>query len=426
MNSLTIGFTLILGVVIIFVSAKVAALPLLLAASIIPGSAVLEIGSFSFNVVRILLLFYTIRIITKHEATGFRFNMVDKAVFLYAAVVFIMGFVPREDLTLIYRLGQIYDLAGFYFVFRILVRSKEILLTTMSGLAVFMIILALFMMYEHRHTHNLLGYFGGPLYPQIREGKVRAQGAFAHAILAGTIGATTSGIFIGAWFERSGRRWLYFLGILASLTIVWASASSGPFMSAVFLLIGIVTWYARNKMSIVRWGIVFSLILLDVFMKAPIWYLIGRIDITGSSTGFHRSELITSAIKYFDEWWLVGTDYTRHWMATGVSWSPRHSDITNNYIRQAVQGGLLQLTAFLVIIIRAFRYVGYIIKSLCTENKSEKFSMWCLGAVLFSHIVTFFSVGYFDQSNLFFILNVALIASGDILISYNKEHPTST
>ncbi len=404
---------MIVGAITVFIPGKFAALPLLLSACLIPGAAVLHIGSFSFNVIRVLLILYTFRIIIKNEAYGFALNMVDKAVLVYTAAVFLIGFVPREDLAFTYRLGQIYDLAGFYFTFRILVRSKETLMVTMCGIAVFIILLACLMFYEQMAASNLLGHFGGPLYPTIRDGKIRAQGAFAHAILAGTVGATTAGIFLGSWFEKNGLKWLYFTGVAGSLVIVWASASSGPVMSAIFLAIGIAAWHVRDRMPMIRWGIVIILLLLHIFMKAPVWYLISRIDITGSSTGWHRSEIITSAITYFNEWWLFGTDYTRHWMPTGVSWSPRHSDITNQYIREAVRGGLLQVTLYMVIIIKAFKYVGHIIRSINNQHKSEQFTMWCLGAVLFSHTITFLSVGYFDQSNLFFILNIGLIASGE-------------
>jgi len=31
-----------------------------------------------------------------------------------------------------------------------------------------------------------------------------------------------------------------------------------------------------------------------------------KIDLTGSSTGWHRAELIDSALRHFNEWWLVG------------------------------------------------------------------------------------------------------------------------
>jgi hypothetical protein len=42
--------------------------------------------------------------------------------------------------------------------------------------------------------------------------------------------------------------------------------------------------------------------------------------------------------------------------------------------------------------------------------------VWTYGATLFSHAVTFLSVNYFDQSKMFFFVNVALIASSPFLL----------
>ena len=84
----------------------------------------------------------------------------------------------------------------------------------------------------------------------------------------------------------------------------------------------------------------FDTILLDLVMKAPAYYIIARADIIGGSTGWHRAALIDSAIRHLNEWWLIGTDYTRNWMVTGVSWSADNTDITNHYLYLGVLGGL--------------------------------------------------------------------------------------
>ena len=92
-------------------------------------------------------------------------------------------------------------------------------------------------------------------------------------------------------------------------------------------------------------------------MKAPAYYLLARIDLTGSSTSWHRAALIDMALGHLSEWWAFGTDHTRHWMPYGVPWSDNHSDITNYYISMGVNGGLPLMLLFIAILAKAF-YAG--------------------------------------------------------------------
>ena len=67
---------------------------------------------------------------------------------------------------------------------------------------------------------------------------------------------------------------------------------------------------------------------------------------------YHRAALIESAIKHLDEWWLAGTDYTRHWMPSGIPANENHTDLTNHYIAMGVMGGLLLLLLFIWLLLR--------------------------------------------------------------------------
>jgi hypothetical protein len=65
--------------------------------------------------------------------------------------------------------------------------------------------------------------------------------------------------------------------------------------------------------------VLFILIVLNLVMSDPVYFLIARIDITGGSTGYYRAALIQAAIRHFNEWWLIGTDYTKDWLLGGGS-----------------------------------------------------------------------------------------------------------
>jgi hypothetical protein len=146
-------------------------------------------------------------------------------------------------------------------------------------------------------------------------------------------------------------------------------------------------------------------------MTRPAYFLIEKIDLTGSSTGYHRAAIIDAAIKHFDEWWLTGTDYTRDWMPYGLSSMPNHIDITNHYLLCGVEGGIFLVLIFVFEIGIAFRYVGQSLRQTPEAKRSDHFLIWSIGAGLFAHAVTMISVAYFDQSVIFLYFYLAVIGS---------------
>jgi len=264
------------------------------------------------------------------------------------------------------------------------------------------------MVLEHVLGRNLFGVFGGvPEGVYVRDGSIRSQGPFQHPILAGTVGAVCFPLMWGIW-----RRYPLsaVLGMAACITMTLASSSSGPLMSLVFGLAAVAMWRLRAWMPLVRWGAVATYVGLTFVMTRPPYYLISKIDLTGSSTGWHRSRLIESTIEHFSEWWMVGTDRTVHWMGLS-NWSEQHADITNYYIGFGVVGGFLAMLLVIAIIVNAFRWVGVVVTRNESASRSDAFMVWCFGAGLFAHAVTGLSVSYFDQSMIFIWLNIAVISS---------------
>jgi hypothetical protein len=263
--------------------------------------------------------------------------------------------------------------------------------------------LAASMVYEKISSHNLLSVFGSPEASQIRDGRPRARGPFRHAILAGTIGAFSVPFMVGLWRTH---RAVAALGLTACVCIVVASNSSGPLMSLATALFALALWPFRERLHIARWAAVGLYLLLAVVMTRPPYYLMARIDLTGSSTGWHRARLIESSIAHLNEWWLAGTDYTRHWMPTGVSWSPDHTDLTNHFIALGVYGGLPLLLTFVAAMAVSFRRVG---RQLATDRtrRGAPSIPWALGSTLFTIAVTSVSIAYFDQSILWLYMTIA-------------------
>jgi hypothetical protein len=147
-------------------------------------------------------------------------------------------------------------------------------------------------------------------------------------------------------------------------------------------------------------------------MKAPAYYLISRIDLTGGSSGYHRAALIEAAIGHFKEWWFAGTNYTRNWMPYGVSWSPNHCDITNQYIYYGIIGGISLMLLFIAALWIAFGYIGKYLRLHAGDGDANRCKFaWALGSALFAQAASCISVYYFDQSFIFLFMNLALIGS---------------
>jgi hypothetical protein len=272
------------------------------------------------------------------------------------------------------------------------------------------------MLVEKATGKNLFYIFGGvPMFSQIREGSVRCQGSFGHPILAGTFGATSLPFFIALWFRDEGSKMLPIIGFIAATIIAVTPASSGPAMAYLFAIIAMLMWRFREHMRAIRWGILIALISLHMAMKAPVWYLIGKLGHLIGGSGWHRSDLIDSFIHHFSEWWLIGTTYTRHWMPTGVLYSPDQTDITNQFIRVGVDGGMVTLILFIAVIVLCFRGVGQALKAAKNEPFAIRIILWAMGAALVAHIASFISVRYFDQIIVFWYLLLAMISTASCL-----------
>jgi hypothetical protein len=182
-------------------------------------------------------------------------------------------------------------------------------------------------------------------------------------------------------------------------------------MMVLFILFALGLWKVQAHLRAVRWFGLMAVIALDIVMKDPVYFLMARIDIAGGSTGWHRARLIQSSIEHLDEWWLAGTDYTRHWMATGVHASQAHADITNHFLGMGILGGLPLMLIFVLILVAAFRAVGRALRENASGTLEQRFLIWTLGAILFGSVMNFFSCSPFDQSVVFMYLIFAAIGA---------------
>ena len=378
----------------------------------------ISIGGMYFPVFRLLLLLGVVRVLVKQERIEGGLLTKDKWVLALAAWVFVASFGHEfEDGSgPVYASGIALNITLSYFLIRIWTSDLENVKGVIAALAIVLVPVAISMALEVTTGKNLFSVFGGvSLNAAVRDGELRASGPFKHPILAGTVGATLLPLFIGLY---SRARMRAIIGIVAAVAMVLTSNSSGPMMSAIVAIVAVGFWKYRVHTRKVQIGAVLFYIAYDMISVLPGYYIITKADLTGSSTGRHRADLIAASIRYLSEWWFVGTDYTRHWMLFGGSFSPNHTDITNYYLAFGVMSGLAGLFMLVWLIWLSFRQVGNFVRPDSGMANSDKFFVWCLGAGMLSHAATSISVSYFDQSVNFFWMNLALISSASALAMY--------
>jgi hypothetical protein len=266
------------------------------------------------------------------------------------------------------------------------------------------------MLLEKTTGKNLFAILGagGIEAVDFRHGHFRARGPFAHAIFAGVVGATCFPMALYLWKSHRKHAWA---GLFSTGMIIITSTSSGPIMMLLFILFGLAIWKIRTHLNTLRWLSVTAVFFLNAVMKDPVYFLMARIDISGGSTGWHRARLIQSSFEHLNEWWFAGTDYTRHWMPTGIPANSIHTDITNHLIAMGVMGGLPLMMLWIMVLVAAFGTVGRALRENADASTGHQFLIWLLGAILFGHVCNSFSISLYDQSVVFFYLILAGIGA---------------
>ncbi|MEO8617174.1 MAG: hypothetical protein ABI600_18700 [Luteolibacter sp.] len=421
MSPIALIFFLLCAGALIGVPIRWAPVPLLLGCTYMTFGQGIHVGSISLPIYRMLLLVGVARTIIKGERLPGGFNLIDKLMIAWGGWVIFAGlFHDQTRAGPVTAAGEVFNISLPYFLIRIWCTDLQEIGDVIRIIALLMVPIMCEMAFEKATGRDLFAIFGGvPEHVLIREGKLRAQGPFRHPILAGTVGATCIPLFIGILREH---RTTAIIGIVSGIVITFASASSGPVMSLITGLFALVMWRWKHLAKPMRYGAVLLYIVLMFTMSKPPYYLISKIDLSGGSTGWHRSFLIQQTIAYFNEWWLFGTDFTRHWMPNqGFANDPNHTDITNYYIGFGVSGGFAAMLLMICMMGCAFRWVGQIQAERFEKHPDQSFMIWCFGACLFSHSINSLSVAYFDQSMLYFWLSVAVISSTYSVVRLNQE-----
>ncbi len=397
-----LGFLIVLAML---VPRRLTVVPVILLLCFIPAGQRVVIATIDFTFLRLLMMVMWLRLFLRSDLTPIVWNHLDRVMVAWNVVSVVTGTLLGGTVSIfVNRMGYAVDGMMVYFFFRLLIRDYRDLAFIAKTFAYVGFAVLVFFIVENRTSRNMFYVFGGVLeYTEIRGGRLRCQGAFAHSILAGCFWACLLPYYFArAWWTR---QWgLAGFGAVAALAIVVLCASSTPIMAVLFGLVGAGFWFIRGALRWFRWLIVGWLCVLHFFLMAqPVWHLLSRIDLTGGSTGWHRFHLVDKFFDRFYEWWMFGTEHTGHW-------GPGLHDVTNQFVAEGVGGGIAKLALFCAAIWLAFAGVSRSVR-LPGTPVSYKIVSWCMGTALFMHCMNFIGVSYFEQIVTLWLMALAAVSS---------------
>jgi hypothetical protein len=405
----------LMAVLTMLVPRRWTSLPLVLMLCFIPAGQRVVVASIDFTFIRVLMVVTWTRLFLRGDTRPIVWNHLDRVMLLWAVVSVITGTLLGLTVTIfINRLGGSIDAMMIYFFFRQLIRDYRDLIQIATAFMLSSFVVLVFFIVENRTSQNMFSVMGGvPQFTEVRDGRLRCQGAFAHSILAGCFWACLIPFYFArAWIHH---RWtLVLLATGVAIAIVRLSASSTPIMALAFGMLAGACFLIRPAMRWIRWLVFGWLCVLHFFlMKMPVWHLLARVDLVGGSTGWHRYHLVDKFFTFFHEWWMFGT------MATG-HWGPGLHDVTNQFVAEGCAGGILRLTLFIISLWLAFAGVSRSLR-LQSGEKSYKLISWALGTALFMHCMNFIGVTYFEQIVVEFLMTLAAISSLTLVPGANVE-----
>lgn len=406
LHPLGLAAVLILGIATLLVRRRNALVPLMIMTCFVATAQRLSIGGLDFSLARIIILFGWLRLLLRRELR-FPWRRMDTIIVIWAIVSNVAYVIERnfESWAVVFRLGLLFDTFGMYLLFRCLIRSRQDLERLMTAMAVMSIPCAAAFTLEHFTQRNIFSTFGGvPAETMVRDGRLRCQGAFSHPIIAGVFWAVLLPVIASLWWRGGRRAFLAAGGVLGCLVIILMCASSTPVIGVMLAMMGAAAYPFRYRIRAIRWTALLVLAGTHTIMmltnNGPVWWLLAGANVVPGSTGHWRAILISSFVGDIKTWWAFGLRTTYHWGT---------SDLTNQYVVEGANGGILSLILFVITMAMCYQAVGRLWRS--AETKSSAAFAWGLGVSLFVTMVCYLAISQFGQLIVVWYITVAGLTS---------------
>jgi hypothetical protein len=416
-SPIAFALTLLAGILVCVLPRNKAIVPFLLAAILIPVDQVLVIFSVHFGMLRIMAIFGLLRVIWGKFSQGEKIfsggmNVIDKAMILFGVFGAIDGILLWQAWgEVVFEAGTLTTLFGVYLLLRYLIRDEDDMKRTLRVWTCVAVVVAVVMTCEQLTGQNPVTIFLGGAHAQyhstvdVRQGSMRATGVFDHPILAGTFGGISLPLFVGLWWKEKKHRIYPAMGIVACSVIPLLASSSTAMMGFIAGIGALCFWRLRRHMRAIRWAIVGLIIADELRFKQHFWHIITDVDLTGSSSSWHRYMLIDECVKHFWNWALIGTKEF-------ASWGWEMMDLSNQYVATADTSGLIPLLSLAAIIVFGYKYLGRARLAADTAgDTSQELFIWALASSLFANCIAFIGISYFDQTSVAWYALLAMISA---------------
>jgi hypothetical protein len=410
-SPIALALVLLAGLLICILPRSKAIAPFFLAAILIPMNQVVVVGGLHFPMLKFLAIAGIVRVVWakltgREKIFSGGVNIIDVGMMTLTVFTAVDGILLwREWGEVVYQMGQIYTPVGLYFLLRFLIQDEEDVKRLLRVWAGVVVAVALVMICEQLTGRNpvlaVLGGVGGSGV-EIRDGALRSRGTFMHPILAGTFGGMSLPLFVGLWWKDKKSRTYAVFGAVGAIIIALSANSSTAEMALIAGAVALCFWPLRRYMRAVRWGFVGLCVADELRFKAHFWHLISDIDLTGSSSSWHRYMLLDQCIRHFTSWALVGTkDYG--------TWGWDAWDLSNQYVQTADTAGLIPLVSFVVLFVFAYKYLGRA-RQAAEGDKNRELFIWAICAAVFANMLAMFGIDYFDQTMIAWYAILAIVS----------------
>lgn len=400
MNTPSVTLTLFLCIILVVAPVRFFFFSFIMAICLVPMNQRLMVGALDLTTLRVLILMGVLRLLLRNEMRVIKWNKFDKLILSWSVIGSIVYIIQWQTFdAFINRLGVLFDLLLLYWLSRHIIRNWDDVTHLIKICALFAVITAPFIALEKFQESSYFSIFG-PVAGSFHRGRFRCAGSFPHPIIMGCFWASLLPLFY-AQIKAKRNKFFYWIAICAALSNVYFSGSSTPIMTVIAIIFFWSIYKNRAYGKTFLWGTCAVLFFLHLIMNNPVWHLLGRVNVFGESTGWHRFNLFDNFIRNTSEWFFLGTKSTSHWGYGLV-------DVTNQFVLEGVRGGFVTLFLFVLITYMAIKITGNL--SLQDNAQEEKWFAWGLCVTMLGHMVTFWGVSYFGQINALLYITFAIVS----------------
>ncbi|MAB72917.1 MAG: hypothetical protein CMJ54_10475 [Planctomycetaceae bacterium] len=373
-------------------SRKLWILALALVICLTPPAQRLVVAGIDFQTLRLVGLIAVVALMLRGAFRGLHWSRLDLWMIGLATLPAIMLLLRGHTHSLMNTLGESADMLMMYAIGRAAIRSLDDVSSMIVGFLVVTIPISVGLAIEKSTGRNFFSLLGGvPEFTAIRYGKLRAQAAFDHPIMAGCWFAATIPLFAAA--RRSFRSeaiglTLAWFGVFMAVVCVVATSSSTPMGAAAISGVALLLFRFRSHFRPSLPYILMAGVFLHFLTQSGLHGIIyTRFSFVTGSTGYHRYALVEATLQNINQWFLIGCGST-------YSWGWGMDDVTHQYVSACVRGGIIMLIVLVGTLIISFRNAGELMRS---PDPRVAWVGYCFGVSVLAHVVSFLGVSYFGQ-----------------------------